>query len=420
MKIKEVITKTGLTDRAIRLYIEKDLVKPEYDENYNGRKSIDFSENDVEQLKNIALLRKADFSIQEIKALQEGGETAQITIKEYINRINERIQFSSEIIEKISTLVNEENITIEVICEKLSSNLANEKVPAEDMELSPKEQKEKTAFTVISVFGMALSGLAVFLALMFSFLYRFPAFAQYYKIYVEDPLAERVLSLLLVTFSKYFFIVQFALCLIIFVIYRRNKKIGKKKDKKKVIAVILVVIWAISLLLSPFAAIMQFFCIESRTENPDNYLKIDYDGGIYDAEELYIFPRAIPMDAESEFPHIGKKYSDTTKYYYRYADDLFGYAQDVYAEWKLFSHNYDNEKERVLSLDGIVREEETGDWDIVYFCEEIDKDSDSDFCEYYRFLFFAYNDKTHTVRYVFAAGDEQDIGTPYFTDVEWN
>lgn len=420
MKIKEVITKTGLTDRAIRLYIEKDLIKPEYDENYNGRKSIDFSEKDVEQLENIALLRKADFSISEIKALQEGGETAKKTIKEYINRINEKIQFSSEIINKISALVSEENITIEVICEKLSGNLANEKVPSEDMELSQKEQKEKTTFTIISVVGMVLSGLAVFLPLMYVLLfdYRFPAFVQY-NISVEEPLIETVLSLLFISFIKYFFIVQFALCFIVFIIYRRNKRIGKKKYKKKVIAVILVVIWAISLLLSPFAAILQPFGFESRTENPDNYLEIDYNGGIYDAEELCFFPRAIPLDAGSEFPHIGKKYSDTTKYYYRYADDLFGYAQDIYAEWKLFSHNYDNEKERVLSLEGIVREEKAGDWNLVYFCEEIDKQSDSDFCEHYKFLFFAYNDKTLTVRYVFAEGDEQYIGTPYFTDVEW-
>ena len=166
MKIKEVIAKTGLTDRAIRLYIENELVKPECDENYNGRKSIEFSETDVENLKNIALLRKADFSIQEIKDLQMGGETAQNTIKEYINRTNEKIQFSSEIIEKIGTLADEENITIEIICEKLSSNLANEQVPAEDMELSPKEQKEKTRFTVISVIGMVLSGGAMILILL--------------------------------------------------------------------------------------------------------------------------------------------------------------------------------------------------------------------------------------------------------------
>ena len=115
MKIKQVIKETGLTDRAIRLYIENELVKPECDENYNGRKSIEFSETDVENLKNIALLRKADFSIQEIKALQMGGETAQNTIKEYINRTNEKIKFNSEIIEKIGTLADEENITIEII-----------------------------------------------------------------------------------------------------------------------------------------------------------------------------------------------------------------------------------------------------------------------------------------------------------------
>ena len=181
MKIKQVMAKTGLTDRAIRLYIENDLVKPECDENYNGRKSIDFSERDVEQLKNIALLRKADFSIQEIKDLQMGGEVAQNTIKEYINRTNEKIQFSSEIIEKIGTLADEENITIEIICEKLSSNLENEKVPVEDMELSPKEQKEKHVFTVISVIGMVLScgAMSMLLLLVVGLNYKFTTLFPY-------------------------------------------------------------------------------------------------------------------------------------------------------------------------------------------------------------------------------------------------
>lgn len=136
MKIKEVITKTGLTDRAIRLYIESELIKPEFDENYNGRKSIDFSENDVEQLKNIALLRKADFSIQEIKALQEGGEAAQNTIKEYIKRTNEKIQLNTEILEKIGTLSDEENITVSMLCKRLSNSMEDAQIPKEDMESS--------------------------------------------------------------------------------------------------------------------------------------------------------------------------------------------------------------------------------------------------------------------------------------------
>ena len=420
MKIKQVMAKTGLTDRAIRLYIENELVKPECDENYNGRKSIEFSETDVENLKNIALLRKADFSIQEIKSLQMGGETAQNTIKEYINRTNEKIHFSSEIIEKIGTLANEENITIEIICEKLSSNLANEQVPLEDMELSPKEQKEKHIFTVISVIGMVLSGIPILLNTVAVFLsqFQFPAFAQY-SAWGEEPINETILSLLFIAFIKYFFVIQFALCFIIFVLYKKNKKIGKKKDRKKVISTILVIIMVLSLLISPFMFIMQWFCLESRTENPDNYLKIDYNGSVYNMEELGVFPRAIPMDAYNEFALFGQKYSNTTKYYYRYTDDLFGFTQDIYAEWRLFEHNYEEEKERVLSLDDVVREEKIGDWNVVYFCEEIDKQPSSDFCEHYKFLFFAYNNKTLTVRYVFAEGHEQSIETPYFTNVEW-
>ena len=63
MKIKDVIEQTGLTDKAIRLYISNGLVAPSIEENYSGRKSIDFSEENVERLKNVALLRKAGFSI---------------------------------------------------------------------------------------------------------------------------------------------------------------------------------------------------------------------------------------------------------------------------------------------------------------------------------------------------------------------
>jgi DNA-binding transcriptional MerR regulator len=51
MKIKEVIAQTDLTDRAIRLYIENGLVSPSFNENYKGRKNIDFSQEDVENLK---------------------------------------------------------------------------------------------------------------------------------------------------------------------------------------------------------------------------------------------------------------------------------------------------------------------------------------------------------------------------------
>ena len=413
MKIKQVMAETGLTDRAIRLYIENELVKPECDENYNGRKSIEFSETDVENLKNIALLRKADFSIQEIKSLQMGGETAQNTIKKYINRTNEKIQFNSEIIEKIGTLADEENITIEIICEKLSSNLVNEQVPAEDMELSPKEQKEKTRFTVISVIGMMLSGIAMLLLqlVIISLDYNFPK-------YPEMPAGD-ILSWILMFVIKYFFIIQFALCLTIFILYKVKRKIGKKKDKKKVVAIILVVCWVLSLLATPFVFMFNVIAMESRTENPDNYLRTEQSYYKKDERFEFLFPDTVPTIENWEETFLGDKYHDTTKYYYRYYSDLWGDTEDVFAEWVLSTDEFQQEKERVLSLDGIVREETVGEWTRIYLCNEVDKEQSDDFCEYYEFLFFAYNDKTNTVRYIFASGEEDYTSTPYFTDVEW-
>ena len=69
MKIKEICQKTGLTDRTVRYYIEEGLISPFYTENYLGRKSFDFSEEDLEALKNIATLRAFGFSVEEIKEL---------------------------------------------------------------------------------------------------------------------------------------------------------------------------------------------------------------------------------------------------------------------------------------------------------------------------------------------------------------
>lgn len=43
MKMKALCEATGLTDRAIRYYIDEALICPAYKENYLGRKTFDFS-----------------------------------------------------------------------------------------------------------------------------------------------------------------------------------------------------------------------------------------------------------------------------------------------------------------------------------------------------------------------------------------
>ena len=67
MKIKTVSEITGLTSRAIRVYIDEQLIAPKFTENYLGRRAFDFSEQDVAALQSIATLRKYGFSIDEIR-----------------------------------------------------------------------------------------------------------------------------------------------------------------------------------------------------------------------------------------------------------------------------------------------------------------------------------------------------------------
>lgn len=61
MKMKKACEATSLTERAIRLYISKGLITPRQKDGL-----IDFSPEDVQRLQDIALLRQADFSMEQI------------------------------------------------------------------------------------------------------------------------------------------------------------------------------------------------------------------------------------------------------------------------------------------------------------------------------------------------------------------
>jgi DNA-binding transcriptional MerR regulator len=71
MRMKDVLARTGLSDRAVRLYIENGLLSPRQDSSYAGRKSITFSEEDVEILEVIATLRRAGFSLSDIRGCRK-------------------------------------------------------------------------------------------------------------------------------------------------------------------------------------------------------------------------------------------------------------------------------------------------------------------------------------------------------------
>ena len=68
MKMKEVCAATGLTERAVRFYVQEGLAAPDA-QRRGGRTWLDFSPADVERLKAIATLRRAGFTVEELRAM---------------------------------------------------------------------------------------------------------------------------------------------------------------------------------------------------------------------------------------------------------------------------------------------------------------------------------------------------------------
>ena len=83
MKLKEVCEATGLTRKTIRLYEEKGLLVPQK-EARNGREYREYSQEDVETLREIATLRRAWFTMDEISRMQQEPEAIGEIFPQYL------------------------------------------------------------------------------------------------------------------------------------------------------------------------------------------------------------------------------------------------------------------------------------------------------------------------------------------------
>ncbi len=101
MKIKDVAAHTQLSQKAIRFYEEKELISPSMKE-VSGRYFREYSEHDVERLKEIALLRKAGFSISQIQDMYQGNVTQ--TLSEYRLFLSQQIKEQTKVLEQIASL----------------------------------------------------------------------------------------------------------------------------------------------------------------------------------------------------------------------------------------------------------------------------------------------------------------------------
>lgn len=130
MKIKTVCERTGLSDRAIRLYIENGLLAPDKTENYTGRRSFDFSDDDVTRLDQIAVLRASGFSIAQIREVQENPEKIPAIVAEVTEKQETELRKSEKVLNSLSAL-SEEIGSFEELADRLTDETIPE-TPPED------------------------------------------------------------------------------------------------------------------------------------------------------------------------------------------------------------------------------------------------------------------------------------------------
>ena len=86
MKIKEISELTGLTKKTIRYYEAEGLLNPEK-RWLNGREYRDYSQADVAQLEKIAALRRARFSVEEIRHIESVPADIPAIFQDYRQRL---------------------------------------------------------------------------------------------------------------------------------------------------------------------------------------------------------------------------------------------------------------------------------------------------------------------------------------------
>lgn len=154
-KMKEVCQMTGLTEKAIRIYMDQKLISPKTEEGVH-RKAYFFSDEDVERLKDISALRNVGFGIAEIKQMQEDPEMLSMLIEEKKELLDGEILRKQQIQDTLKKLTIEDHSDVK----KLADAIEPRSVYAKEM---PKKKSSRKAkwfiFLAIVSILLAWSGL---------------------------------------------------------------------------------------------------------------------------------------------------------------------------------------------------------------------------------------------------------------------
>lgn len=409
VKIKEVISQTGLTDRAIRLYIENGLVTPENEKSYNGRNNYNFTQADIERFEQIAILRKADFSLEQIKTIKSGGESAKEVLIAYLNDKKESVVTGQKIVDALKDIPQQEIVTIDYVCEKIKDSFENTPLPDADRKATKGELLEKWLMRIPAIIFLAfwgLFGIGVWLTYREDFV-----FPRYYT----NPINY---------IGTAYILIPVLAAIIVLFLYRKYVLLPEKRKKRRWIAGIALAI-ALLVCVQPIgmASIMLMPPVYSETDNPKNYLILGNHVKMYGDDIYKLFPANIPRSAIAEGSqwYPPDKFLDTTKYYY-YFQEVVDPSFHIYAEWVLPENEFSEELNRISNYypEGAKQQVQWGEWICLSFTDDTLDFEQAKGKIYYYYLIFAYNENTGGIRYIASysmdCGREED---PYFLSLQW-
>lgn len=396
MKIKTVSESTGLTARAIRVYIDEELIAPKYTENYLGRRSFDFTQEDVKALKNITTLRKYGFSIDEIRNILIDSQNSIAIIENVKIRTQDQMEEYKEKLSVLSRIEDKKAYTVSQLSEVLSQNEAELALPVD----APK----------INIWSIIISA-EIFIVVWLPFVLVLGGFIADLRHYTYPKFNSRaiILSLLTLVPSISFLVVT-------------RLKFKFKRIVKRIVLVLCVLVIPCSFLF-PYATV-------SHSETTDFRDYRDFDAGCL-ANRDQIFHELFPIwphyfeNIKNENGEWETVYLDA-EYYYFYRIG-FDYTYDIYAEWPLEEDKFVAEVKRVKDVfekaatENIygykLAEMEKGDFSCLILYkggEPFQKETVS-----YEYLIFAYNEKENTVRYINCVSLEDGADQPYYLKLDW-
>lgn len=150
MQIKEISELTGLTKRTIRYYEEEGLFSPST-ERKNGRVCRDYSKEDVDMLLVISSLRKALFSIDEIKTMVESPQEIAHILPQHIIKLELEHTALENLIAVIKDIPPQEVSSVVALSHALSPETRSLPLPPADItphfryldEMEPFNKKQK-------------------------------------------------------------------------------------------------------------------------------------------------------------------------------------------------------------------------------------------------------------------------------------